>query len=55
MRFALRRNKGDKNKLLSQVADFKIHRKNHFVMYQHQLAPLPVEQLEDVPEPVRQP
>src|SRR5215469_1969270 len=44
--------RGTKTRMLSQVADFKIHRKDHFVMYQHQHAPLPLERLKDVPQPV---
>ena len=44
--------KATKTRLLSQVADFKRHRKNPFVMYQHQHASLPLERLKDVPQPV---
>jgi hypothetical protein len=51
-RFTLRGNKGDKNENLSQDPGIQQLTKTHFVMYQHQHAKLPVEQLKDVPEPV---
>jgi hypothetical protein len=41
-----------KTRLLSQVAAVLGFRKIPFVMYQHQHAPLPLERLKDIPQPV---